>query len=271
MFRQTSLEINLYYARQAIEYVQDALWHGSVNKKTDQEKPNHAELCKLLGRVRGQAKEIQSKLVSEKPDLSPALFFYTLVPRLTDLYMDNGVGNCYEQMLVALRFLSALGVEDIDCSHIPHQEEFENDHSHLILGGIVFCELWDRMAFPVSDFELYQADSESVEYADFVHTVAKMKDKSRPGPFLRGKPRTTHTMGLDCPPSAVDGKFMREIKPAPVSGSGKTLEFSLLRFSFVTNLNKAEIPESKKPQLGLSRELMYDSGEIIEARLNRLL
>lgn len=237
-----SQEINLYYAKQALAYVRKMLPYGSVNKKTDEARPNFHDTIRRMADMRW---EIESRW--------PGGDYLEGIPFQIGVYEKYGAGNCCEQALVAKNFLKKMAITDVNLCNVV-----ESDHFFLVIGENVICDPWDNSAYPTSEFKERQQASKSVEYSWVTKRAFAERGESLPPPFLEGKLQVLR-YGSNKDPIVANGQF-KESKSDETPGTGKALAFGLARFSFLTKLAEAKI---QLPESGVSRESLQHSTELL--------
>lgn len=188
-------------AWKAIAYTHNKLPYGSVNKESDEHNPELVDNYSRLSKLRNQKKSLlqQAEFVTSftpNTKRNPRLQRLNLKARL---YEKFKVGNCEEQVTVALAYLKKLGVDDVDYCAMK-----DGDHQFLLLNGNIICDPWADAVYHVREFEAQREAAKELRYSYLVY-------EERPDiqPYLFGVPYVKlHTSSI-LPPAIVDGQFVR--------------------------------------------------------------
>jgi hypothetical protein len=250
---ESTIEINMYFAKQAICYVHRTLPFGSINRKSDESRANYTEALERFA----QANRAENEETKRNPMLSQA--------EVNDIFKEFGVGNCGQQVFLAFRFLKDLGLQDLEIVHTQktyHHTTIRNRvtydrHGFLVIGGNVICDPWDKMAYPIMDFDKQREIIIIVRYAEVVYNEYKTEGYPPPIEFLAGQLYSAAKISSQSCLSNSD-KF-QPIEKETTTGNGKALNFLLQRFSFLGKLEKCKIQEVKD---NTHRELKAQSEQL---------
>jgi hypothetical protein len=196
-----SEEDAIQLAWQAIDYVHRVLPRGSVNKKSDEDKPDYFEISRILSNVRNNNADtlyrMKYVLSMNCKNIHPEL--QEMICKAA-LYEKCKAGNCEEQATVAYVYLKKLGVEDVDYVCMK-----DGLHDFLLLNGNIICDPWADKVYHVKDFEKVRAAAA----IDIPYHYAVYEDFPDIRPYLFGMPYVKFRLDDKRPLSIVDGQFVR--------------------------------------------------------------
>lgn len=197
----TREEEAIAWARRTIDYTKQKISLGSVNKYTDTLNPEYFKVTSELQKMRNNKKHFLQKLMltlTFSPDKNQDIKLLKLKMKAL-IYERFKVGNCKEQVTVALAYLKKNGFDDVDLCDM-----LGGDHTFLLLNGCIICDPWADKIYHVKDFAKEREAAKSFRYADVVYSeIPDVKS------YMFGIPRVKQCTGKYASPSIVSGQFVR--------------------------------------------------------------
>lgn len=188
-------------ARQTIACTHEKLSYGSVNKQSDERNPDLVDNYSRLSKLRNQKKALLHQL-KYAASFSPTLHPRTPLTRIhlkAQLFEKYKVGNCEEQVIVALSYLKKRGVDDVEYCAMKG-----GDHEFLLLNGKIICDPWADKVYHVRDFAKEREAAKTFRYSYFVY-----EDRPDVRPYMFGVPYVKMHTSDTLPLAIVDGQFVR--------------------------------------------------------------